>query len=74
MVDDAMSPSAAGWEPAVPLAERIMWALFLGGLPWLAAIGRFDLFALVFASVWSALIVAGCVWGIVRDTKAGVKW
>lgn len=61
----------AGWKPAVPLAERLVWAVLLGGLPWL---GRPDLAALIVASLWSALIVGGCAWGIIRDTKDGVKW
>ena len=65
---------SGGWEPVVPLVERIACAVLLAGLPWGVAAGRFDLLDLIFLSVWSTLIVGGCAWGIVRDTKDGVKW
>lgn len=66
-----------GWEPAVPLAERIAWALLFIGLAWVAAFARDggpDLLAVIFASVWTALVGGGCAWGIVRDTRDGAKW
>lgn len=64
----------AKWTPAVGLGERLFWMVLLGCLPWAGVASKGDLFSLVFAILWSGLLVSVCVWRIIADTRDGADW